>query len=317
MSNRADEQYLALCSHILETGVDKGDRIRTGVRSVFGYQMRFNLAEGFPLLTTKRVPFRIVSEELLWFLSGSTDVRELVRKDVNIWNKDAYRVYLERTYHDPKFTYEEFVDKLKNADDSIEFDLGPIYSRQWRSWQKAETYYEDGLDTVMLDGNAVVDQIAQAIESIRTNPDSRRHIVSAWNVGELDDMALPPYHTLFQFYVADGKLSCQLYQRSADVFLGLPFNIASYALLTHMVASICDLEVGEFIHTIGDAHIYRNHFDQVREQLTREPRHLPLLNINPHITDIDDFTYEDFEIVSYSPHPPIHGDLSVGGIPSA
>lgn len=309
MANCADEQYLWLCDYILENGVDKGDRTGTGTRSIFGHQMRFNLAEGFPLLTTKRVPFRIIAEELLWFISGSIDVGELVRKDVNIWNADAYRHYLDYTDHNPPVTYEKFIELMK---DGYSFDIGPIYGRQWRSWQKAETYYEEGLDTVMIDEDEVVDQIAEVIESIRTNPDSRRHIVSAWNVGELDDMALPPCHTLFQFYVADGKLSCQLYQRSADVFLGLPFNIASYALLTHMIAQVTGLDVGEFVHTIGDAHIYRNHFDQVRKQLTRKPYGLPALLLDESITDIDDFTYEHIDLMGYAPHPPIKGEVSVG-----
>lgn len=291
MTNKADEQYLWLCDYILKYGIDKDDRTGTGTRSIFGHQMRFNLAEGFPMLTTKRVPFRIIAEELLWFLSGSTDVDDLIRKDVNIWNADAYRDYKESGGN---MRFEDFIVDVESQG----YDLGPIYGEQWRSWATG----------VMRS----VDQIADVIESIRTNPDSRRHIVSAWNVGELDDMALPPCHTLFQFYVADGKLSCQLYQRSADVFLGLPFNIASYALLTHMIAQVTGLGVGEFIHTIGDAHIYRNHFDQVHEQLSREPERLPWLRLDESITDIDDFTYEHMNIVGYAPHPPIKGEVSVG-----
>lgn len=304
MTNAADEQYLALCERILEEGYRKDDRTGTGTLSVFGAQMRFNLAEGFPLLTTKRVPFRIIAEELLWFLRGSTDVGELIRKDVNIWNADAYRDYLAEMATDGVDTpqsYEKFIEDIRESE--YGYDLGPIYGAQWRSWMIGVDGYDKGI---------YADQIADVIEGIKYNPDSRRHIVSAWNVGDLDDMALPPCHTLFQFYVADGKLSCQLYQRSADVFLGLPFNIASYALLTHMIADITGLEVGDFVHTIGDAHIYTNHIEQVREQMTRSPRELPELRIERAVVDPADYAIEDFEIIGYVPHPSIKGELSVG-----
>lgn len=306
MTNRADEQYLALCDRILSEGHRKDDRTGTGTLSVFGAQMRFDLAEGFPLLTTKRVPFRIIAEELLWFLRGSTDVGELIRRNVNIWNADAYRHLSEKIRRQPLVTFDDFIRNI-----SIErggFDLGPIYGAQWRSWGGAD-----------YGGEFAVDQIAQVIESIRTNPDSRRHIVSAWNVGELEEMALPPCHTLFQFYVtppssegANGKLSCQLYQRSGDVFLGVPFNIASYALLTHMIADITGLEVGELVHTLGDAHIYTNHIEQVREQMTREPKELPKLSIKRKVEDPAEYSFEDFEIIGYNPHPAIKGEVSVG-----
>jgi thymidylate synthase len=294
-----DKQYLELCRHILENGTRKDDRTGTGTLSTFGYQMRFNLAEGFPLLTTKRVPFRIIAHELLWFLRGDTDIKYLLDNDVNIWNADAYRHYCDSLGW--KHSFEDFVRIAKDEG----HDLGPIYGSQWRSW-------DVDLSSEDIDEWVIADQIANVIESIRTNPDSRRHIVSAWNVGELDDMALPPCHTLFQFYVADGKLSCQLYQRSGDVFLGVPFNIASYALLTHMIAHVTGLQVGEFVHTLGDAHIYTNHIEQVRTQLEREPRALPTLSFKRDVTDIDDFRYEDFEISGYDPHPPIKGEVSVG-----
>lgn len=297
MANNADKQYLDLCRHILDNGVGKDDRTGTGTLSTFGYQMRFNLAEGFPLLTTKRVPFRIIAEELLWFLRGSTDVGELIRRNVNIWNADAYRDYRDNYFGnigmDEGEAYDAFIAHARKHGHV----LGPIYGEQWRSW---------GVDY------ETIDQIANVIESIRTNPNSRRHIVSAWNVGELVEMALPPCHTLFQFYVADGKLSCQLYQRSADVFLGLPFNIASYALLTHMIADITGLEVGEFVHTLGDAHIYTNHIEQVETQLEREARELPTLSIKRKVSDPAEYIIEDFEISGYDPHPAIKGEVSVG-----
>ncbi|NGQ95469.1 thymidylate synthase [Brevibacillus sp. SYP-B805] len=261
-------QYHELCRHILENGVEKSDRTGTGTLSIFGYQMRFDLREGFPLLTTKRLHWRSIAYELLWFLRGDTNVKYLNANGVTIWN--------------------EWADRHGN--------LGPVYGKQWRNW--------DGL-------YYATDQIRDVIEQIRTNPDSRRLLVSAWNVGELDQMALPPCHFAFQFYVANGRLSCQLYQRSADVFLGVPFNIASYALLTHMVAHVTGLKVGEFIHTLGDAHIYANHIEQVRTQLEREPRQLPQLVIKRQVTDIDDFTFEDFEIVGYDPHPHIPGKVAV------
>ncbi|TCI35638.1 MULTISPECIES: thymidylate synthase [unclassified Exiguobacterium] len=263
------KQYHDLCNHILDHGVVKEDRTGTGTTSVFGYQMRFNLQDGFPLITTKKLHTRSIIHELLWFISGDTNVRYLQDNGVRIWN--------------------EWADEDGN--------LGPVYGAQWRSFPKP-------------DGSSV-DQLAQVIEQIKTNPDSRRLVVSAWNPGQLEDMALPPCHLLFQFYVADGKLSCQLYQRSADTFLGVPFNIASYALLTHMVAHVTGLEVGDFVHTLGDAHIYHNHLEQVKLQLTRDTRPLPKLNILRDVSSIEDFRFEDFELVGYDPHPHIKGAVSV------
>ncbi len=263
------KQYLDLVRHVMEHGVDKEDRTGTGTRSVFGYQLRCNLADGFPLLTTKKVHLKSIIYELLWFLRGDTNVRWLQEHGVRIWN--------------------EWADE--NG------DLGPVYGSQWRAWP---------------DGNGgTIDQIAQVIDQIRNTPDSRRIMVSAWNVAEVPTMKLPPCHSLFQFYVADGKLSLQLYQRSADLFLGVPFNIASYALLLMMVAHVTDLEPGEFIHTFGDAHIYRNHFDQIREQLSREPRPLPRMVLNPDVKSIDDYKYEDFTLEGYDPWPAIKGEVSV------
>lgn len=318
MTNKADEQYLELCRHILANGVEKDDRTGTGTLSTFGWQMRFDLSEGFPLLTTKKLPFRVIAEELRWFLSGSTDLKDLLEVGVNIWNADAYRDMNEK-YPDREESYQDFVELAGE----FGYELGPIYGHNWRSWgapsnRQPTPKLREGIKATYLGvangkETAAVDQIAQVIESIRTNPDSRRHIVSAWNVGELDAMALPPCHTMFQFYVANGKLSCQLYQRSADVFLGLPFNIASYALLTHMIAKICDLEVGEFIHTLGDAHIYSDHISQVREQLRRKPKHLPNIYINKHdAKDPAEYTFENIELIGYAPHPPIKAPLSVG-----
>src|SRR5690625_2461646 len=302
MMNNADKQYLELCRHILENGVEKDDRTGTGILSTFGYQMRFDLFEGFPLLTTKRLPFRVIAEELRWLLSGSTDLKDLLDVNVNIWNADAYRDYLNWCdkigLSSKKLTYEDFIEQSKE----FGYYLGPIYGHQWRSWIVDRGNY-NGIYS---------DQIADVIEGIKYNPDSRRHVVSAWNVEDLDRMALPPCHVLFQFYVANGRLSCQLYQLSADVFLGLPFNIASYALLTHMIAKICGLEVGEFIHTIGDAHIYKNHIEQVREQLTREPRTLPSLNIEKVVDDPAEYTMEDLKLIGYNPHEKIVGEVSVG-----
>ena len=263
------KQYLELCEHILKNGVKKADRTGTGTISIFGYQMRFDLRAGFPLLTTKKLHLKSIIYELLWFLRGDTNVKYLQENGVRIWNEWA--------------------------DDNG--DLGPIYGHQWRSWRTAE--------------GKTVDQISQVIEEIKRNPDSRRLVVSAWNVGDLPKMKLPPCHVLFQFYVANGELSCQLYQRSADVFLGLPFNIASYSLLTMMIAQVCGLKPGEFIHTIGDAHIYLNHIDQVKLQLTREPRPLPVMKINPAVKNIFDFRYEDFQLENYNPHPHIKGEVSV------
>ena len=262
-------QYLDLLDHVLHHGTPKGDRTGTGTLSVFGHQMRFDLTEGFPAVTTKRLHMKSVVGELLWFLRGSTNVDWLQERGVTIWD--------------------EWADE--------QGELGPVYGFQWRSWPTPDGGH--------------VDQIAQVIESIRSNPDSRRHIVSAWNVADIEQMALPPCHTLFQFYVADGRLSCQLYQRSADIFLGVPFNIASYALLTHMVAQVCELEVGDFVHTLGDAHLYTNHVEQAREQLTREPRALPTLRMNPERKTIDEFEIGDFELVGYDPHPSIKAPIAV------
>ncbi len=277
--NNADKQYLELCRHILDNGVEKSDRTGTGTLSTFGYQMRFNLEEGFPLLTTKKLHWTSIAHELLWFLSGDTNVKYLRDNNVRIWD--------------------EWADE--------EGYLGPVYGAQWRSWPE---FFEDIYYQCKMSWEGI-DQVANVIDQIKSNPDSRRLIVSAWNVGELDEMALPPCHLLFQFYVANGKLSCQLYQRSADVFLGLPFNIASYSLLTHMIAHVTGLEVGEFVLTIGDAHIYTNHIEQVKTQMEREPRELPRLLYNRSVWDIDDFTFEDFEIDGYNPHPHIAGKVAV------
>lgn len=263
------QQYLDLLTKILEEGVDRGDRTGTGTRSVFGYQMRFDLAEGFPVVTTKKLHLRSIIHELLWFLAGDTNIRYLNENGVKIWDDWA--------------------------DENGE--LGPVYGYQWRSWPAP-------------DGRSI-DQIEKLLEMIRTSPESRRLIVSAWNPALVDEMALPPCHSLFQFYVADGKLSCQLYQRSADVFLGVPFNIASYALLTMMVAQVTGLKPGDFVHTLGDAHLYSNHFDQAREQLTRTPRPLPQMKINPGVTDLFAFRFEDFELVGYDPHPHIAAPIAV------
>lgn len=261
--------YLDLMRHILEHGVDKGDRTGTGTKSVFGYQMRFDLSEGFPMVTTKKLHLPSIVHELLWFIKGDTNVKYLQENGVRIWN--------------------EWADE--NG------DLGPVYGKQWRKWEG-----KDG---------EIIDQLQQAIEAIKTNPNSRRIIVSAWNVGELEEMALMPCHAFFQFHVAQGKLNCQLYQRSADVFLGVPFNIASYALLTHMMAQVCGLEAGTFVHTLGDAHLYNNHLEQAALQIAREPMILPRLKLNQNISSIDEFTYEDMEIIGYNHHPHIKAPISI------
>lgn len=299
------KQYHELCKHILENGIKKDDRTQTGTISVFGYQMRFNLADGFPLLTTKKVFMKGIIHELLWFLKGDTGLKYLLKNKVKIWNADAYRDYKNKG---GKATFETFIESIEKGD--ADWDLGPIYGKQWRSWSNPDIYEDD--ETYYVDEIKTIDQITNVINEIINNPDSRRLLVNAWNVADLPKMALPPCHILFQFYVANGKLSCQLYQRSGDVFLGVPFNIASYALLTMMIAHICGLEPGEFIHTLGDAHIYLNHIDQVKLQLTREPRELPRMIINKEVKDIFSFKYEDFKLEGYDPHPLIKGDVSVG-----
>jgi len=263
------KQYHDLMRHVLEQGNQKHDRTGTGTISVFGYQMRFNLAEGFPMITTKKVHLRSIIHELIWFLSGETNIKYLKDNGVSIWD--------------------EWADENGN--------LGPVYGYQWRSWPTPDGRH--------------IDQITQVINQIKNNPDSRRLIVSAWNVAEIENMALPPCHSFFQFYVADGKLSCQLYQRSADIFLGVPFNIASYALLTMMIAQVCDLQVGDFVHTLGDAHLYNNHLDQAKLQLSRDLRPLPTLKINPDIKNIFDFKFEDFSLENYDPHPHIKAAVAV------
>jgi len=263
------KQYHDLLRYILDHGASKTDRTGTGTISVFGYQMRFDLGEGFPMVTTKKLHLKSIIYELLWFLNGDTNIKYLSDNGVRIWN--------------------EWADE--NG------DLGPVYGKQWRSWTKSD--------------GSTVDQISQLIHTLKTNPDSRRMIINAWNVGELDQMALTPCHCLFQFYVADGKLSCQLYQRSADTFLGVPFNIASYALLTMMVAQVCDLGVGEFIHTFGDVHLYNNHIDQANEQLSRTPKALPKMTLNPEVKSIFDFKFEDFVLSDYFPDPHIKAEVSV------
>jgi thymidylate synthase len=263
------KQYTDLLRHVLTHGNQKTDRTGTGTLSVFGYQMRFNLADGFPLLTTKKVHLKSIIHELLWFLQGSTNIAYLKENGVRIWD--------------------EWADENGN--------LGPVYGYQWRNWPKPDGTH--------------IDQITQVVNAIKKNPDSRRLIVSAWNVADVDQMKLPPCHAFFQFYVADGKLSCQLYQRSADIFLGVPFNIASYALLTMMVAQVCGLKLGDFVHTLGDAHIYSNHMEQVSEQLSRDIRPLPQMKINPKVNDIFSFKFEDFELLNYDPHPAIKGIVAV------
>ena len=300
------QQYHNLLRHVLKNGVKKEDRTGTGTTSVFGYQMRFNLEEGFPLLTTKKVHLKSILHELLWFLQGDTNIRYLVKNGVNIWNEWPYQNYLRENGLEDKFPKysADWKAKMKEFTESIveyeEFakkwgELGPVYGSQWRNFEG-------------------VDQIKDVVEDIKNKPDSRRLIVSAWNPKDIPVMAksgLPPCHTLFQFYVAEGKLSCQLYQRSADIFLGVPFNIASYALLTMMVAQVCGLGYGDFVHTFGDAHIYSNHMEQVQEQLSRDFRPLPQMKINPDVKDIFSFTYQDFELLNYTPHPAIKAPVAV------
>ncbi|SHF55353.1 thymidylate synthase [Ornithinibacillus halophilus] len=314
-----EQAYLDLCEHILNNGWKKGDRTNTGTYSIFGHQMRFNLQDGFPLLTTKRVPFRLVASELLWFIKGDTNIRYLLENNNNIWNEWAFKNWVEsEDYDGPDMTdfgnrsqidkdfkevYEETMNQFKQkvlSDDAFAKkygDLGSVYGKQWRAWKTSK--------------EETIDQLMDVIDSIQNNPNSRRHIVSAWNPEDIPNMALPPCHTMFQFYVADGKLSCQLYQRSADVFLGVPFNIASYALLTHLIAHECGLEVGEFVHTLGDAHIYANHVEQVKTQLQREKRSLPTLKLNVEKQSIFEYELEDFEVVGYDPHPTIKAPIAV------
>jgi thymidylate synthase len=296
------KQYLDLLRRINNEGVVKSDRTGTGTKSVLGHQMRFDLSEGFPLLTTKKVFLKGVIYELLWFLSGDTNIKYLVENGVHIWDNDAYRYYNELCIRHGVLpvSREDFLAAagVESPIEGYRFgDLNHVYGYQWRHWDKSEE-------------GSFVDQIAQVVETIKRNPDSRRMIVSAWNVAEVEDMALPPCHVLFQFYVANGRLSCQLYQRSADTFLGVPFNIASYALLTMMIAQVCGLEAGEFVHTLGDTHLYLNHLEQVDEQLSREPRSLPTMKLNPDVQSVFDFRYEDFTLEGYDPHPAIKAPMS-------
>lgn len=313
------EQYLQLCRHILETGTKKEDRTGTGTYSVFGYQMRFDLNKGFPLMTTKKTAFRLIVSELLWFLKGDTNVKTLIEERNPIWDEWAFEKWVKsEDYHGPDMTdfgrraaadedFKLVLDEQMNifrekvlSDETFALtygDLGPIYGRQWRSWPTTD--------------GKTIDQLQKVIDQIKNSPDSRRHIVTGWNPEFVDDMALPPCHTLFQFYVADGRLSCQLYQRSADVFLGVPFNIASYALLTHLIARECGLEPGEFVHTLGDAHIYSNHVEQVKEQLQREPRNLPTLVISSDKDSIFDLQTEDIKVEGYDPYPKIKAPIAV------
>ncbi|EZX15698.1 MULTISPECIES: thymidylate synthase [Mammaliicoccus] len=316
--NNFDKAYHDLCKRVLEEGENKDDRTGTGTISIFGHQMRFDLSEGFPLLTTKKVSFKLIATELLWFIKGDTNIRYLLQYKNNIWNEWAFKKWVEsndydgpdmtdfgrRSLVDDEFNEQYkaqlaiFKDKILNDDDfMIKYgDLGNVYGKQWRDWKD-----QDGKR---------FDQLKTLIENIKQNPNSRRHIISAWNPTEIDTMALPPCHTLFQFYVKDGKLSCQLYQRSADIFLGVPFNIASYSLLTHLIAKECGLEVGEFVHTFGDAHIYKNHIDAINEQLSRDSYDAPKLNINTD-KSLFDIEYEDLEIDGYESHPSIKAPIAV------
>lgn len=314
-----ENAYLNMCRHVLETGGKKEDRTGTGTYSVFGYQMRFDLSKGFPLLTTKRIPFRLIASELLWFINGDTNIRYLLQNNNNIWNEWAFKNWVESEEYDGpdmtnfghrclqddqfKILYEKEMDQFKKKIlDDVEFackygELGPVYGKQWRQWKNAR--------------GETIDQLKNVIQEIKRNPDSRRLLVVAYNPGEVAGMALPPCHSLFQFYVADGKLSCQLYQRSGDVFLGVPFNIASYALLTHLIAHECGLDVGDFVHTFGDAHIYTNHIEQINIQLSRDPRSFPALKLNQDVKSIFDFTMDDIEILDYNPHPTISAPVAV------
>ena len=319
MVNKNEHAYLDLCKQVMENGSDRDDRTKTGTRSIFGYQMRFDLNENFPLLTTKKVPLRLIVSELLWFIKGDTNIRYLLESNNNVWNEWAFKSWVEseeydgpdmtdfgiRSQKDPEFKkqYEKqlaiFKENILTDDEFANRfgELGNVYGKQWRDWRGP--------------ADETVDQLKQVIEQIKQNPSSRRLIVSAWNPVDVPSMALPPCHTLFQFYVENGKLSCQLYQRSGDVFLGIPFNIASYALLTHLVAHECQLEVGEFIHTIGDAHIYHNHFEQINTLLSRTPKTGPTLTLNKDKQHIFDFNVEDIQIENYHPHPPIKAPVAV------
>ncbi|MBP5445145.1 MAG: thymidylate synthase [Acholeplasmatales bacterium] len=287
------KQYLDMCKFILENGTYKSDRTGTGTISYFGYQTRYNLNDGFPLLTTKKVFLKGIIHELLWFISGDTNIKYLVDNNVRIWNEWAYEKYKKEPVYNGE-TMEEFIEKIRESKEFADKygDLGPVYGRQWRNFNG-------------------VDQLEKLIYNLKHNPDSRRHIISAWNPAEVDNMALPPCHSFMQFYVVNNKLSCQLYQRSADIFLGVPFNIASYSLFTMMIAQVCGFELGDFVHTFGDAHIYSNHMDQIKLQLSREPRKLPTMKINPNVKSIYDFKYEDFELEGYDPHPAIKGVVAV------
>lgn len=304
------KQYLDLLEDIRNNGITKSDRTGVGTKSVFGRQLRFDLGKGFPALTTKKLFMRGIIHELIWFLQGSTNIKYLVDNDVHIWDEWPYRHYLmEQGEKVPKSNskkwgegIEKFIGQIKNSDKFAEKwgELGPVYGYQWRQWPTANGKH--------------IDQIAAAIDTIKSNPDSRRIIVSAWNTADIDEMAksgLPPCHLMFQFYVADGKLSCQMYQRSADTFLGVPFNIASYSLLTMMVAQVCGLKPGDFVHTFGDTHLYLNHIDQVNLQLSRTPRNLPTMKLNPEVKSIDDFTINDFELINYDPYPAIRAPIAV------
>lgn len=317
--SRNEEQYLDLLRHVLERGVKKDDRTGTGTLSVFGYQMRFDLNEGFPLLTTKRVAFGLIKSELLWFIKGDTNIRYLLQHNNNIWNEWAFKRWVEskdytgpdmtdfglRSQRDEQFRkqYEEQMEIFKQhvlKDDAFAArygELGDVYGKQWRQWKTSQ--------------GTTIDQLKDVIETIKTNPDSRRLIVSAWSPEDVPNMALPPCHTMFQFYVAEGKLSCQLYQRSGDIFLGIPFNIASYALLTHMIAHECGLQVGDFVHTLGDAHIYLNHLEQIQLQLQREPRALPTLKLSDEAKSVFDFDTDDIQVEGYDPHPTIKAPVAV------
>ncbi len=290
-------QYHELMDRVLREGADKSDRTGTGTRSVFGHQMRFDLADGFPMVTTKKLHLKSILHELIWFISGDTNIRYLCQNGVRIWDDWPFATYSKSADYDG-IGMKEFAARIAaDADFAATWgNLGPVYGYQWRFWPGP---------------NGPVDQLREVLEGIRRNPDGRRHIVSAWNPGYIDQMALPPCHAFFQFYVVDGKLSCQLYQRSADIFLGVPFNIASYALLSHMMAQDLGLGVGDFVHTLGDAHIYSNHLEQVQLQLSREPRALPTLNLNPSVKSLFDFRYDDVELVGYDPHPHIPAPVAV------